>query len=180
MQTTLAQQLAHLCIEVRQKMQYLHHMVSDAFMTQSPARYPPVKVGLVGAGQWAATMHAPLHSAGAETELAGVWSASGSTAESLAAEYGVRAFGTFGELLASCEAVGLCRSASGTGRTGTTRRRRWPGPPARETAGRLLAAGSSRGGRRAPQQGGKRRRPYQALPPAAYRWQRSAIRRTAC
>lgn len=50
-------------------------------------------------------MHAPLHSAGAETRLAGIWSASGSTAAALAAEHGVPAFGTFEELLASCEAV---------------------------------------------------------------------------
>jgi predicted dehydrogenase len=59
----------------------------------------------VGAGQWAATMHAPLHSAGAETELAGIWSASGSTAAALAAKHGVPAFGSFEELLGSCEAV---------------------------------------------------------------------------
>jgi predicted dehydrogenase len=77
-------------------------MLSDA---SSRAAYPPVKVGLVGAGQWAATMHAPLHSAGAETELAGIWSASGSTAAALAAEHGVPAFSTFEELLASCDAV---------------------------------------------------------------------------
>ena len=80
-------------------------MLSDASMRQSPAGYPPVKVGLVGAGHWAASMHAPLHSAGAETELAGIWSASGSTAAALAAKHGVPAFGTFEELLASCEAV---------------------------------------------------------------------------
>lgn len=80
-------------------------MNSDAFPGQSPASYPPVRVGLVGAGHWAATMHAPLHSAGAETELAGIWSASGGTAEALAAKHGVRAFATFEELLAACEAV---------------------------------------------------------------------------
>ncbi|HJV98645.1 MAG TPA: Gfo/Idh/MocA family oxidoreductase [Arthrobacter sp.] len=80
-------------------------MNSDASPGQPPASYPPVRVGLVGAGQWAATMHAPLHSAGAETELAGIWSASGGTAEALAAIHGVRAFTTFEELLASCEAV---------------------------------------------------------------------------
>jgi predicted dehydrogenase len=80
-------------------------MNSDAFAAQSPASYPPVRVGLVGAGQWAATMHAPLHSDGAETELAGIWSASGGTAEALAARHGVRAFTSFEELLASCEAV---------------------------------------------------------------------------
>lgn len=80
-------------------------MNSDALPGQSPASYRPVRVGLVGAGQWAATMHAPLHSAGAETELAGIWSASGGTAEALAARHGVRAFASFEELLASCEAV---------------------------------------------------------------------------
>ncbi|MET4589705.1 Gfo/Idh/MocA family oxidoreductase [Arthrobacter sp. 754] len=80
-------------------------MLSDASPRQSPAGYPPVKVGLVGAGQWAATMHAPLHSAGAETQLAGIWSAGGSSAAALAAEHGVPAFGSFEELLASCEAV---------------------------------------------------------------------------
>lgn len=80
-------------------------MNSDASQGQSPASYPPVRIGLVGAGQWAATMHAPLHSAGAETQLAGIWSASGGTAEALAGRHGVRAFATFEELLASCEAV---------------------------------------------------------------------------
>ncbi|MDQ1554672.1 MAG: hypothetical protein QOK46_1750, partial [Microbacteriaceae bacterium] len=35
----------------------------------------PVRVGLVGAGQWASTMHAPLHSSGQGTVLSGVWSA---------------------------------------------------------------------------------------------------------
>lgn len=80
-------------------------MNSDASAEQSPVSYPPVRVGLVGAGQWAATMHAPLHSAGAETQLAGIWSASGGTAEALAARHGVPAFTSFEELLASCEAV---------------------------------------------------------------------------
>ena len=80
-------------------------MNSDASAEQSPVSYPPVRVGLVGAGQWAATMHAPLHSAGAETQLAGIWSASGGTAVALAARHGVPAFTSFEELLACCEAV---------------------------------------------------------------------------
>ena len=46
-----------------------------------------------------------MHAAGGETELAGVWSATAANAERLAAQHGVRAFGTFDELLASCEAV---------------------------------------------------------------------------
>ncbi|MCS5719169.1 Gfo/Idh/MocA family oxidoreductase [Herbiconiux sp. CPCC 205763] len=65
----------------------------------------PVRIGLVGAGQWARTMHAPLHSAGAETQLTGIWSPSGRGVAELAAEHGVTAFDSFDELLASNEAV---------------------------------------------------------------------------
>jgi predicted dehydrogenase len=72
---------------------------------QTSRPYAPVRVGLVGAGQWASTMHAPLHTAGAETQLIGVWSASGQSAARLAADHGVAAFNTYDELLASCEAV---------------------------------------------------------------------------
>lgn len=79
-------------------------MTSYAASEPPAASYPPVRVGLVGAGQWAATMHAPMHTAGAETELVGIWSAGGGSA-ALAAKHGVRAFGSFEELLASCEAV---------------------------------------------------------------------------
>jgi len=46
-----------------------------------------------------------MHTAGGETELAGVWSATPANAARLAAEHGVKAFETFEELLASCEAV---------------------------------------------------------------------------
>lgn len=59
----------------------------------------------MGAGHWAATMHAPMHTAGGETEFVGVWSATPGNAARLAAEHGVRAFATFQELLASSEAV---------------------------------------------------------------------------
>lgn len=65
----------------------------------------PVSVGLVGAGQWARTMHAPLHAAGRETLLTGVWSPSIRSAEELAAHYAVPAFASFDDLLESCEAV---------------------------------------------------------------------------
>lgn len=80
-------------------------MVFDTASRRSAVAYPPVRVGLVGAGQWAATMHAPLHSAGAETELAGVWSEHAENSARLARQHGVPAFATFEELLASCEAV---------------------------------------------------------------------------
>ena len=81
------------------------HLGAAAPAAAQSRSYPPVKVGLVGAGQWAATMHAPLHTAGMETELVGVWSASGSSAARLAGRHGVPAFDTFEALLASCEAV---------------------------------------------------------------------------
>jgi predicted dehydrogenase len=80
-------------------------MASDSASGRSAADYAPVRVGLVGAGQWAATMHAPLHRGGAETELTGVWSAHAENAARLAREHGVPAFASFEELLASCEAV---------------------------------------------------------------------------
>ncbi|MET1085548.1 MAG: Gfo/Idh/MocA family oxidoreductase [Arthrobacter sp.] len=80
-------------------------MISDSASGRSAAAYAPVRVGLVGAGQWAATMHAPLHSAGAETELAGVWSSRAENSARLARQHGVPAFASFEELMASCEAV---------------------------------------------------------------------------
>ena len=66
---------------------------------------PPVRVGLVGAGQWARTMHAPMHAAGRETVLTGVWSPSRERASALAATFGVRAFASLDELLDASEAV---------------------------------------------------------------------------
>ncbi|HYI32104.1 MAG TPA: Gfo/Idh/MocA family oxidoreductase [Glaciibacter sp.] len=65
----------------------------------------PVRIGLVGAGQWAETMHAPLHSAGAETQLTGVWARRPAAAQELARKHGVPAFSTFEELLENSEAV---------------------------------------------------------------------------
>jgi predicted dehydrogenase len=64
----------------------------------------PVRVGLVGAGQWARTMHAPLHAEGRETTLSGIWSPTGRGRE-LAALHEVPIFGTFAELLDASEAV---------------------------------------------------------------------------
>ncbi|MCU1585239.1 MAG: putative oxidoreductase [Microbacteriaceae bacterium] len=65
----------------------------------------PVRVGLVGAGQWASTMHAPLHSSGQGTVLSGVWSATRERALVLAGQYGVPAFDTYQQLLDASEAV---------------------------------------------------------------------------
>lgn len=64
-----------------------------------------LSVGLLGAGPWATSVHAPTFAAGPETCLAGVWSRTASTAERLAAAHGVPAFGTVDALLDGCDAV---------------------------------------------------------------------------
>lgn len=64
-----------------------------------------VAVGLVGAGPWARTMHAPLLAAGPETRLAGVWARRPEAAKELAATHETVAFERFDELLEVCEAV---------------------------------------------------------------------------
>jgi predicted dehydrogenase len=65
----------------------------------------PVEVGLVGAGPWAATMHAPMLAAGPQTRLAAVWARRPEAAAQLAAKLGTHAAGSYAELLDRCEAV---------------------------------------------------------------------------
>jgi len=64
-----------------------------------------VRVGLVGAGPWAASMHAPMLTGGPETVLAGVWARRPEAARALAAEHHTEAYRDFGRLLVDCEAV---------------------------------------------------------------------------
>lgn len=64
---------------------------------------PPVAVGLVGGGPWAQQVHAPMLAAGPETTLAGIWTRRG--VSPLGERFGVPVFGSFDELLDSCEAV---------------------------------------------------------------------------
>lgn len=66
-----------------------------------------LRVGLVGAGPWARSVHAPMLAAGPETRLAGVWSRTERAAQSLAAEHGVPAFSSFDALLDACDAVAI-------------------------------------------------------------------------
>ncbi|WP_419992600.1 Gfo/Idh/MocA family protein [Streptomyces boninensis] len=65
----------------------------------------PVRVGLVGAGPWARTMHARMLAAGPETELAAVWARRPEAAEETAAPYGAEVAASFEALLDTCEAV---------------------------------------------------------------------------
>src|ERR1700710_2608576 len=51
-------------------------------------RGEPIAVGLVGAGPWAAILHAPMLAAGPETRLAGVWARRPDAAAALAARHG--------------------------------------------------------------------------------------------
>ena len=70
----------------------------------------PLAVGLVGAGPWAAMVHAPVLAAGPETRLVGIWNRTPEKAEELAKKHGARAFARYEELLDSCEAVAFCVS----------------------------------------------------------------------
>lgn len=65
----------------------------------------PVRVGLVGAGQWASEMHAPLHASAGPTSLAGVWARDPDRAALLADHYGVRAFRDLSALFKEVDAI---------------------------------------------------------------------------
>jgi predicted dehydrogenase len=65
----------------------------------------PVAVGLVGAGPWAWTMHAPTLANGPETRLAGIWARNHEAAEALARTVGSVAVDSYEELLDISEAV---------------------------------------------------------------------------
>ncbi|MEV6796688.1 Gfo/Idh/MocA family oxidoreductase [Streptomyces sp. NPDC051320] len=67
--------------------------------------YPPVRVGLVGAGPWARAMHARVLAAGPETNLTAVWARRPEAAAEIAHDQGSLAAGSFEELLDCCEAV---------------------------------------------------------------------------
>lgn len=67
----------------------------------------PVRVGLVGAGPWAAGFHAPLLAAGPETELVAVWARRPEAAAELAAAHGARAVSSLEALVEDVEAIAL-------------------------------------------------------------------------
>ncbi|WP_268256804.1 Gfo/Idh/MocA family protein [Streptomyces sulfonofaciens] len=66
---------------------------------------PPLRVGLVGAGPWARTMHARIIAAGPETALTAVWARRTEAAEETARPYGAVVAASFEELLDRCEAL---------------------------------------------------------------------------
>ena len=77
-------------------------MANNAGMSET------VKVGLVGAGQWANMVHAPIFANHPETELVGVWARRLEAAQHLARRSGTAAFASYEELLDQCEAVAFC------------------------------------------------------------------------
>ncbi|HLU58817.1 MAG TPA: Gfo/Idh/MocA family oxidoreductase [Pseudonocardia sp.] len=64
-----------------------------------------LRVGLVGGGPWARTVHAPVLAAHSGTELAAVWTRRPEVASELAAEFGARAHTDLDVLLDSVDAV---------------------------------------------------------------------------
>lgn len=74
-------------------------------MVHSSQGTEPLPVGLVGAGPWAAGVHAPMLAAGPQTRLAAVWARRPEAARALAAEHRTVAAATFEELLERSAAV---------------------------------------------------------------------------
>ncbi|SEE92796.1 Gfo/Idh/MocA family protein [Jiangella alba] len=64
-----------------------------------------MRFGLVGTGHWARVAHAPALAATADAEFTGVWGRDPARTAALAGEFGVRAYGSFDELLADVDAV---------------------------------------------------------------------------
>ncbi|BDZ45573.1 Gfo/Idh/MocA family protein [Naasia aerilata] len=64
-----------------------------------------MRFGLVGTGYWARTCHARALAAAPNVEFAGVWGRSPGPTRALAEEFGVRAFDSVDDLLASVDAV---------------------------------------------------------------------------
>ena len=66
---------------------------------------PTLRIGLVGGGHWARTVHAPALAAHPGTELAGVWTRRPEVAAELAAPFDAPVAGSFAELVDSVDAV---------------------------------------------------------------------------
>lgn len=74
--------------------------------TESPGiAHQQWRVGLVGAGPWARTVHAPALAAHPATQLTAVWARRPEAAEELARAHGARACTDFAELLDEVDAV---------------------------------------------------------------------------
>ncbi|WP_164203434.1 Gfo/Idh/MocA family protein [[Micrococcus luteus] ATCC 49442] len=66
-----------------------------------------LRIGLVGAGAWAQSFHAPMFANQEETDLVAVWARRSQSAEELAQKFGTTSVSSFEELLDQCEAVVL-------------------------------------------------------------------------
>lgn len=64
-----------------------------------------LRIGLVGAGPWATTVHAPVIAAHPQTELVGVWARRPDAAAALAGEHGAEPFDSVRSLIGAVDAV---------------------------------------------------------------------------
>jgi predicted dehydrogenase len=71
----------------------------------TPTAATPVRVGLVGGGHWARTVHAPALAAHPGTELAGVWTRRPEVAAEIAGAFDAPTARSFGELVDAVDAV---------------------------------------------------------------------------
>ena len=72
----------------------------------------PLRVGLLGAGPWAANVIGPVLAAGPETTLVGVWSRNVTKAEGLATSLRSEAFADPDALIAAADAVSWAAGAN--------------------------------------------------------------------
>ncbi|MFC0531443.1 Gfo/Idh/MocA family protein [Phytohabitans kaempferiae] len=73
----------------------------------------PIRVGLVGAGPHARSLHAPMWAAGPQTTLAGVWSRRYEAAAELAATHQTRAVRSFDQLVHHSDVVAFAVAPEG-------------------------------------------------------------------
>ena len=64
-----------------------------------------IRVGVVGAGPWATMVHAPVFSAGPETELSGVWARRPEAAQAIVDRHGGEVYADVDALLAASDVV---------------------------------------------------------------------------
>ncbi|MYU50654.1 Gfo/Idh/MocA family oxidoreductase [Streptomyces sp. SID7805] len=81
-------------------------MASTSLVTStSPVATP--RIGLLGTGPWAQSVHAPALAAHPGVDLAGIWGRSQAAAAELAHTHGTRPYATPDELFAACDAIAI-------------------------------------------------------------------------
>lgn len=68
----------------------------------------PLRIGVVGAGPWAAMVHLPMLARSSDVTCVGLWGRRLEATRPLADQWGVTAYGNLDELIESCDALTFC------------------------------------------------------------------------